>query len=114
MVKFLAFLLILCVLFGVEATRSFILGTLGFVFWVVVILFGIYLIWDALRDKRTPEQKEKDAKEKKERKAAEKAYNKFWHEARKKAWFFWFKFIIIATATITAIAIISMYINNPS
>lgn len=66
MIKFLAFLLILCILFGVEATRSLIFGTFGFIFWAFIILAGIGLVIDLLKDKRTPEQKETDAKKKAE------------------------------------------------
>ena len=63
MVKFLVFLVILCILFGVEATRAFIFGTFGFLFWAAVAIIGFCLlvnIYDELRDKRTPEQKKID------------------------------------------------------
>lgn len=63
MVKFLVFLAILCILFGVETTRAFIFGAFGFIFWVVVAIVGFCLlvnVYDELRDKRTPEQKQID------------------------------------------------------
>ena len=63
MFKFLAFLVILCILFGVEATRSFIFGTFGFIFWVLAGLYLAYLTYELFKDRRTPEQKEKDKKE---------------------------------------------------
>lgn len=72
MIKFLAFLLILCIMFGVEATRSFIFGTFGFIFWTIAILAGIGLLIDLFKDKRTPEQKEADEKKKKEAELADK------------------------------------------
>lgn len=72
MIKFLAFLLILCIMFGVEATRSFIFGTFGFIFWTIAILAGIGLLIDLFKDKRTPEQKEADEKKKKEAELAAK------------------------------------------
>ena len=76
MIKFLAFLLILCVLFGVEATRSLIFGTFGFIFWALIILAGIGLAIDLFKDKRTPEQKEADAKKKAEAEAKAKGDKK--------------------------------------
>ena len=62
MFKFLAFIVILCILFGVEAARSFIFGTFGFIFWIVAGLYVAYLLYSVFRDKRTPEQKEADKK----------------------------------------------------
>lgn len=43
MFKLLAFLIILVILFGVEATRAFVLGTLGLVGWLLVafLVFAI-------------------------------------------------------------------------
>jgi len=76
MIKFLAFLLILCIMFGVEATRSFIFGTFGFIFWTIAILAGIGLLIDLFKDKRTPEQKEADEKKKKEAELAAKGDKK--------------------------------------
>ena len=70
MFKLLAFLLILCVLFGVETTRELFFGAVGFIFWAIVIVVGIGLLALGLRDGRTPEEKKKDeeleAKRKKE------------------------------------------------
>jgi Na+/melibiose symporter-like transporter len=90
MFKLLAFLLILCILFGVEATRAFIFGTVGFIFWVVVAIVGFCLlvnVYDELRDKRTPEQKAKD-------KEIEKQKNKEAMAANKKALIFWGKMMV--------------------
>ena len=50
MFKFLAFLLILCVLFGVEATREMFFGAVGFIFWAIVILVGAGLLITAFED----------------------------------------------------------------
>lgn len=70
MFKLLAFLLILCILFGVETTRELFFGTVGFIFWAIIIVVGIGLLALGLRDGRTPEEKKKDdeleAKRKKE------------------------------------------------
>ena len=60
MFKLLAFLLILCVLFGVETTRELFFGTVGFIFWAIIIVVGIGLLALGLRDDRTPEEKKKD------------------------------------------------------
>lgn len=76
MIKFLAFLLILCILFGVEATRSLIFGTFGFIFWTLIILASIGLVIDLFKDKRTPEQKEADAKKKADAEAKAKGDKK--------------------------------------
>ena len=78
MIKFLAFLLILCILFGVEATRSLIFGTFGFIFWALIILASIGLAIDLFEDKRTPEQKEADAKKKAEQAKTEKEIADSW------------------------------------
>lgn len=42
--KFLIFLLILVILFGVEATRAFIFGAFGFIFWIAVAIIGFCLL----------------------------------------------------------------------
>ena len=80
MFKLLAFLLILCVLFGVETTRELFFGAVGFIFWAIVIAVGIGLLALGLRDDRTPEEKKKDkeleAKRRKE--AAERNKNIPW------------------------------------
>ena len=63
MVKLLAFLLILVILFGVEATRAFIFGTLGIAFFIfagIIFLCLVINVYEELRDKRTPEQKKAD------------------------------------------------------
>ena len=80
MFKLLAFLLILCILFGVETTRELFFGTVGFIFWAIIIVVGIWLLALGLRDDRTPEEKKKDeeleAKRRKE--AAERNKNIPW------------------------------------
>lgn len=68
MFKLLAFLLILVILFGVETTRALFFGTLGFIFWAIIILVGIGLLVLGLKDDRTPEEKKKDEAELAERK----------------------------------------------
>ena len=60
MFKLLAFLLILCILFGVETTRELFFGTVGFIFWAIIIVVGIGLLALGLRYDRTPEEKKKD------------------------------------------------------
>ena len=96
MLKVLAFLLILVILFGVEATRGLVFGAFSIIFWAVLALFCFCLIVyviDALRDKRTPEQKAKD-------KALEKKKNKEAMDTNKKALSFWFWAIFIITAVV--------------
>lgn len=44
MFKLLAFLIILVILFGVETTRAFVFGTLGFLGWLIVALLVIAII----------------------------------------------------------------------
>ena len=41
MVAICAFLIILVILFGVEAVRSFVFGTFGVIAWVVIGIFGL-------------------------------------------------------------------------
>ena len=63
MIKFLAFLLILCILFGVDATRSFIFGTLGIgavaIIGLLAFCLFIYLL-NAIDDKSAKRQNNKD------------------------------------------------------
>lgn len=94
MIKFLAFLLILCILFGVEATRSLIFGTFGFIFWALIILAGIGLAVDLFKDKRTPEQKEADAKKKAEQAEKEKELAESWRASYRRI--FWPIIITVA------------------
>ena len=93
MIKFLAFILILCVLFGVEATRSFIFGTFGFIFWVIVILAAIGLVIDYVEKHNTPEKKE----------AREKAKEKSKGENDSVAWIILGVFLVVV-GVIIAIA----------
>lgn len=83
MFKLLAFLLILCVLFGVETTRELFFGAVGFIFWAIVIVVGIGLLALGLRDGRTPEEKKKDeeleAKRKKEAEELNKNIPWWWY-----------------------------------
>lgn len=94
MIKFLAFLLILCIMFGVEATRSFIFGTFGFIFWALIILAGIGLIIDYCEKHNTPEKKEAREKEKARQKAKEKAELEQIYAAYRRI--FWPVIIIVA------------------
>lgn len=106
MFKLLAFLLILVILFGVEATRALIFGTLGFIFWIVVSIIGLFLLFDVyneLKDKRTPEQKAKD-------KEIEKKKNKEAMESNKKALAFWGKVIAIITVPVAIFTIMLFYL----
>lgn len=60
MFKLLAFLLILCILFGVEATRAFIFGSVSIVVLVVLGILGLCLLiyaLNALGGGKEPEQK---------------------------------------------------------
>ena len=41
MVAICAFLIILVILFGVEAVRSFVFGTFGVIAWIVIGIFGL-------------------------------------------------------------------------
>lgn len=83
MFKLLAFLLILCVLFGVETTRELFFGAVGFIFWAIVIAVGIGLLALGLRDDRTPEEKKKDeeldAKRKKDAEELNKNIPWWWY-----------------------------------
>ena len=68
MIKFLVFLVILVILFGVETTRALVFGGASIIGLVILgliaVVFLIY-VYDALRDKRTPEQKAKDKEKEK-------------------------------------------------
>lgn len=80
MIDILVFLLILCILFGVEATRAFIFGAFGFIFWIIIILVFISLLAKLFKDDRTPEQKEAskkrlEAERKKQKEKAEQDKN---------------------------------------
>lgn len=60
MFKLLAFLLILCVLFGVETTRWLFFGSVSIVVLVVLGILGLCLLiytLNALGGKKEPEQK---------------------------------------------------------
>lgn len=96
MIKFLVFLVILVILFGVETTRALVFGGASIIglaiLGLIAVVFLIY-VYDALRDKRTPEQKAKE-------KEIEKQKNKEAMAANKKALSFWFWAIFIITAVV--------------
>lgn len=83
MFKLLAFLLVLCILFGVETTRELFFGTVGFIFWAIIITVGIGLLALGLRDGRTAEEKKKDeeldAKRKKDAEELNKNIPWWWY-----------------------------------
>ena len=78
MFKFLAFLLILCILFGVEATREMFFGAVGFIFWVIVILVGAGLLITIFKDYEPDHAEE-------ERKKREAEAKKAFYDAKRKA-----------------------------
>lgn len=102
MFKILALLAILSILFGVEATRQLVFGTFNVVLWVIIailILWAIFELYDALRDRRTPEEIAEDkARQKEITKASIKAYGS--------ALVFWIKVTIIVALSITALVFI--------
>lgn len=106
MIKFLAFLLILCILFGVATTRALVFGTFGIIILAVLGLFAVcFLIYayDALRDKRTPEQKAKD-------KEIEKKKNKEAMATNKRALVFWCKMMIALFVPIALICFLLVFL----
>lgn len=106
MLELLAFLLILVILFGVAATRTLVFGAFSIIFWVfIAILSAAFLIYtiDALKDKRTPEQKARD-------KEIEKKKNKEAMESNRKALVFWGKAIVIITVPVAIFTIILFYL----
>lgn len=110
MLNFLIFLAILVILFGLEATRAFIFGAFGFIFWIIIILAAIGLIISAFEDKRTPEQKQKDEQAKKEKAKQEAEQAKEASEVDKKIFIFWGKVILLAILGTVALAVISSLI----
>lgn len=97
MLKVLAFLLILVILFGLEATRAFIFGSFSVIALAFLGLLGFcFLVYalNALGGKTdNKEQKAKD-------KALEKKKNKEAMDTNKKALSFWFWAILIITAVV--------------
>ena len=89
MIKLLALLLIMVILFGLEATRSLFFGTLGFVFWTIIILLVVGVFIDAFADNRTPEQKKADKQ--KEKEATD-------YKSLKKALLLWLRIILALLA----------------
>lgn len=71
MVDFLVFLLILCILFGVEATRSFIFGAFGFIAWIAIGIAALCIIAKLVGADKTEAERKTEAKHAAERKAAE-------------------------------------------
>lgn len=90
MFKLLAFLLILVILFGVEATRALVFGAFGFLFWALIILvaIGLFIPSPMQKFEREKRQKEYEAKQKAERQRQE-AYANARRQAsiaKQKAW----------------------------
>lgn len=106
MLKVLAFLLILVILFGVATTRALVFGLFGIIFWAIFALFCFCLIVyvvDALKDARTPEQKAKD-------KALEKKKNREAMAANKRALAFWSKALVIIILSVTILSLLAIYL----
>lgn len=59
MFKLLAFLIILVILFGVEATRAFVFGTLGLVGWLLVAMLAVAMISSVVQSYRERKGKAK-------------------------------------------------------
>lgn len=78
MFKLLAFLLILCVLFGVETTRELFFGTVGFIFWAIIFLVGAGLLVTIFKDYEPDHEEE-------ERKKREDEAKKAFYDAKRKA-----------------------------
>jgi len=78
MFKLLAFLLILCILFGVETTRELFFGTVGFIFWAIVFLVGAGLLVTIFKDYEPDHEEE-------ERKKREDEAKKAFYDAKRKA-----------------------------
>lgn len=78
MFKLLAFLLILCVLFGVETTRELFFGTVGFIIWAIVFLVGAGLLVTIFKDYEPDHEEE-------ERKKREDEARKAFYDAKRKA-----------------------------
>lgn len=60
MFKLLAFLIILVILFGVEATRALIFGAFGVIFWAALIIFAIFLFAPSPTEKFEREKRQKE------------------------------------------------------
>lgn len=78
MFKLLAFLLILCILFGVETTRELFFGTVGFIFWAIIFLVGAGLLVTIFKDYEPDHEEE-------ERKKREDEARKAFYDAKRKA-----------------------------
>ena len=78
MFKLLAFLLILCVLFGVETTRELFFGAVGFIIWAIVFLVGAGLLVTIFKDYEPDHEEE-------ERKKREDEARKAFYDAKRKA-----------------------------
>lgn len=86
MFKLLAFLLILCILFGVETTRELFFGTVGFIFWAIILLVGAGLLVTIFKDYE-PDHEEEERKKREDE--ARKAFYGAKHKAaikRQKDW----------------------------
>lgn len=104
MIKFLAFLIILVILFGVEATRAIIFGAFGFIFFITIALVLISFIIDFIEKNK---EKEPAPKEKTREEPAD-------YTSHKNALIFWFKAIVIISIAVSIFALIAGLINNPS
>lgn len=78
MFKLLAFLLVLCILFGVETTRELFFGTIGFIFWAIIFLVGAGLLVTIFKDYEPDHEEE-------ERKKREDEARKAFYDAKRKA-----------------------------
>ena len=108
MIKFLVFLVILVILFGVETTRALVFGgarIIGLVILGLIALVFLIYVYDALRDKRTPEQKAKD-------KEIEKQKNKEAMAANKKALIFWGKMIVALIVPTILICLLLVFLTK--
>lgn len=104
MVDFLVFLLILCILFGVEATRSFIFGAFGFIAWIAIGIAALCIIAKLVGADKTEAERKTEAKHAAERKAAEQA------EKAQKKYDFWNKEFPIISACCAILAIVFLVI----
>lgn len=62
LLDFLVLLAILCILFGVEATRAFIFGAFGFIFWIILALVIIFILVPSPMQKFKREQRKEAAR----------------------------------------------------
>ena len=94
MIKFLAFLLILIILFGLEATRAIIFGSFGFIFFIIAGIILIGLIISFIESAKPGEDKPEPKSEPVD------------YTSHKKALLFWLKAIIIISLLVVALVYI--------